>query len=49
MTELPWIGAVVFGWLCVGWAVFRWRVRRFRRQGVDLPERMRRLHDHESA
>ena len=49
LTELPWIGAVVFGWLCVGWVVFRWRVRRFRERGVDLPERMRHLHDHESA
>jgi APA family basic amino acid/polyamine antiporter len=48
LTELPWIGAVVFGWLCLGWVVFRLRVRRFRREGVDLPERMRRLHDHES-
>lgn len=48
LTELPWIGAVVFGWLCLGWVVFRLRVRRFRRDGVDLPERMRRLHDHES-
>ncbi|MUV85819.1 amino acid permease [Natronomonas sp. CBA1123] len=48
LTELPWIGAVVFGWLCLGWVVFRLRVRRFRQAGVDLPERMRRLHDHES-
>ena len=48
LTELPWIGFVVFGWLCFGWVVFRLRVRRFRAQGVDLPERMRRLHDHES-
>jgi APA family basic amino acid/polyamine antiporter len=49
LTQLPWIGAVVFGWLVLGWVVYRWRVRRFRARGVDLPERMRTLHDHESA
>lgn len=48
LTELPWIGAVVFGWLCLGYVVYQWRVRRYRRLGVDLPEQMRHLHDHES-
>jgi APA family basic amino acid/polyamine antiporter len=47
--RLPRVGAVVFGWLCVGWVVYRLRVRRYRARGVDLPERMRRLHDHESG
>ncbi len=49
LTELPWIGGVVFGWLLLGWLMFRWRVRRFRARGIDLPERMQSLHDHESA
>lgn len=49
LTRLPRVGAVVFGWLCLGWLVFRWRVRRFRARGVDLPERMRKLHEHESS
>jgi APA family basic amino acid/polyamine antiporter len=47
--RLPQVGAVVIGWLCLGWGVFRLRVRRYRARGVDLPARMRRLHDHESG
>jgi len=49
LSRLPWTGAVVFGWLCLGWMVFRWRIQRFRARSVDLPERTRTLHDHESV
>lgn len=48
-TRLPTVAGAVFGWLCLGWLVFRLRVRRYRARGVDLPERMRTLHDHESG
>lgn len=49
VTRLPRVGGAVFGWLLLGWVAFRIRVRRYRARGVDLPERMRHLHEHESS
>ncbi|WP_254838967.1 APC family permease [Natronomonas marina] len=48
-TRLPRVAGAVFAWLCLGWVVFRLRVRRYRARGINLPERMRTLHDHESG
>lgn len=48
-TSLWWLALLVGGYMAAGYPVYRWRVRSLRTRGVDLPERMKHLHDHELA
>ena len=42
------IATAVPVWLGIGYAVYRYRVWRYAQRGIDLPERMRHLHEHEA-
>ncbi|SDQ59129.1 APC family permease [Natronobacterium texcoconense] len=46
-TQLPEMVAVLVGWLVLGYVFYRVRIRRFAQRGVDLEERMARLHENE--
>jgi APA family basic amino acid/polyamine antiporter len=46
-VRLPWMIGLFLGWSAVGYGYYRLRIRQLRGDGVDLPERMRTLADHE--
>jgi APA family basic amino acid/polyamine antiporter len=45
--RLPWMMGLFLGWAAVGYGYYRLRARSLADDGVDMPERMRTLADHE--
>lgn len=49
-VELWWMGIIVGTWMASAYPFYRWRVRKYREEyDVDLPERMKDLHDNEKV
>lgn len=46
-TSLWWLALAVGGYMAAGFPVYIWRVKSLGKRGIDLPERMKDLHDHE--
>lgn len=48
-TQLPVMVAVLAGWMLLGYGFYRARIRYFEKRGVDLEDRMGRLHESEQV
>ncbi|MFP9191037.1 APC family permease [Natronosalvus vescus] len=47
VSQLPWMGALILGWVVLGYPVFRYRVGVLEKRGIDLRTRLRTLDEHE--
>ena len=47
VSQLPWMGALILGWVVLGYPVFRYRTVQLEREGTDLRRRLTHLDEHE--